>query len=274
MNNIVNDYINRSMFKNIVVLEQQKSNLVKFVENHGENVFKRSKSVFSNHIIYTTIPKMIKHEIITVYENVLMLSNVNPNTIDHFVLLYGDFAEKVWQEKLDACNNSLQGFQKRFGKELGKQKYNESIKKRAGANSLQWFIERYGKETGTQKFNEYSDRQRYTNSIEYYIEKYGPELGESLYYDRYPKPEYDLNVYAEYKKAVYSLSNKVYEMNKDVVNPNGYTRTRMGVEGGWQLDHIKPVNECFTEGISVEDASVVDNLRMLPWKDNLMRNFE
>lgn len=274
MNNIVDEYINRSMFKDIDIIEQQKLNLIKFVENHGENVFRRSKSEFSNHIIYTTIPKMIKHEVITVYENVLMLSRVKPNSFEHYELLYGKFAEHVWKEKLDTCNNSLSGFQKRFGKDVGLQKYNDFTNKKEGANTLKWYISRYGEDLGTQKFNEYSDRQRYTNSIEYYIEQYGPEVGEELYYNRYPKPDYDLNAYADYKKAVYSLSNKVYELNKHIINPDGHTRTRMGVEGGWQLDHIKPVNECFIDGVSVEDASVVENLRMLPWKDNLMRNFE
>jgi hypothetical protein len=46
-----------------------------------------------------------------------------------------------------------------------------------------------------------------------------------------------------------------------------------GVDGGWQLDHIKTVREAFDEGLSPEEVAHVDNLRMLPWKENLMRNY-
>ena len=70
------------------------------------------------------------------------------------------------------------------------------------------------------------------------------------------------------------MSQKVYEENIEIINPNNYPRTRMGVDGGWQLDHIKPVIDCFREGITIEEASNINNLRMLPWKDNLMRNFK
>jgi|TARA_R110000824_G_scaffold192370_1_gene374513 hypothetical protein len=34
------------------------------------------------------------------------------------------------------------------------------------------------------------------------------------------------------------------------------------------------IKECFEKGMSVEEASTLDNLRMLPWKTNLMRNFK
>lgn len=47
-----------------------------------------------------------------------------------------------------------------------------------------------------------------------------------------------------------------------------------GVDGGWQLDHIKSVKECFSEGWTVEQASDASNLRMLTWQENLMRNYE
>lgn len=37
--------------------------------------------------------------------------------------------------------------------------------------------------------------------------------------------------------------------------------------------HIITIKECFERGVSVEDASAVSNLRMLPWRDNLMRQY-
>lgn len=91
----------------------------------------------------------------------------------------------------------------------------------------------------------------------------------------YRKPRefsYDIEEYAGYKKAVYKHSNRTYKENIDVINPDGHERTRNGVKGGWQLDHIKPVVECFETGMSIEEASSVDNLRMLPWRENIKRN--
>ena len=58
-----------------------------------------------------------------------------------------------------------------------------------------------------------------------------------------------------------------------MINPNRYTRTLCGVDSGWQLDHIVPIKECFEKGLSIEEASAVTNLRMLPWKNNLMRQY-
>jgi len=80
--------------------------------------------------------------------------------------------------------------------------------------------------------------------------------------------------YTQYARKVHRLSQKVYEEHKDILNPNNHPRTLCGVEGGWQLDHIIPIKECFEKGLSEEEVASLDNLRMLPWKTNLMRNFE
>jgi hypothetical protein len=80
--------------------------------------------------------------------------------------------------------------------------------------------------------------------------------------------------YKKYSRQVHGLSQKVYEEYKNVINPNNYPRTLCGVEDGWQLDHITPIKECFEKGLTPQEASQVTNLRMLPWKDNLMRNFK
>jgi len=83
----------------------------------------------------------------------------------------------------------------------------------------------------------------------------------------------DTPEYKRYKNKVGNLTEKTYKENIDIINPNRYTRTIAGVENGWQLDHIKPVRECFDQGLSPEEASSLENLRMLPWKENLMRNY-
>jgi hypothetical protein len=79
--------------------------------------------------------------------------------------------------------------------------------------------------------------------------------------------------YKKYAGAVHRATRDIYKKHIDVINPNGYPRTLCGVSGGWQLDHITPIKECFEQGISVDEAAAVTNLRMLPWKDNLMRQY-
>lgn len=83
----------------------------------------------------------------------------------------------------------------------------------------------------------------------------------------------NISEYKRYSRLVHALSNVVYMENIDVINPNRYPRTLCGVEGGWQLDHIKSIKECFQNNITAEEASSLNNLRMLPWKDNLMRQY-
>ena len=80
--------------------------------------------------------------------------------------------------------------------------------------------------------------------------------------------------YKRYVRQVHGLSQKVYEQNINIINPERYPRTLCGVSGGWQLDHIIPIKECFEKGIAIEEAASITNLRMLPWKDNLMRQYK
>jgi len=84
----------------------------------------------------------------------------------------------------------------------------------------------------------------------------------------------NIKEYKRYANRVHRLTSKVYKENIDIINPQRHPRTICGVEGGWQLDHIIPIKECFERGLSAEEASSLDNLRMLPWKQNLMRNYE
>ncbi len=78
--------------------------------------------------------------------------------------------------------------------------------------------------------------------------------------------------YRRYRNNVARLTEWTYVEYMEVINPDKHPRTIAGVEGGWQLDHIKPVRECFDEGVPPEEAAHVSNLRMLPWRENLARN--
>lgn len=272
----VEKYINRKGIRQklqVIIDENILEALNEVVLHFGEDIFNRNKSIFSQQIIENTIPTMINNGIKDLKNNLLKMRSVKKNSLDHYKLIYGFNAEQIYEERTEKSLQTKDNFIKRHGKTQGNILWEEYSKKKSKQNTLEGFVERFGTELGREKFKQYSDRQSYTNSIGYYIEKYGEDHGEELYYQRYPAYEYSED-YKNYKNAVYRLSQKIYEDNKEKINPNNYPRTRMGVDGGWQLDHIKPVIECFREGMTIEEASDINNLRMLPWKENLMRNFE
>jgi hypothetical protein len=79
--------------------------------------------------------------------------------------------------------------------------------------------------------------------------------------------------YKKYAGKVHRLTQKIYEQYKDEINPDNLPRTLCGVEDGYQLDHIIPIKFGFENDIPREVLADKDNLRMLPWKENLIRNY-
>lgn len=79
----------------------------------------------------------------------------------------------------------------------------------------------------------------------------------------------NLPAYNRYARRVRILSDENYAKHADLLNPENHPRTLCGVEGGWQLDHIKSIKKCYNEGLCPEEAADVRNLQMIPWKDNL-----
>lgn len=49
-------------------------------------------------------------------------------------------------------------------------------------------------------------------------------------------------------------------------------RGRCGVDGAYQLDHIQSIDWGFRNGIPAEEIARFENLRMIPWKDNLLKS--
>jgi len=81
----------------------------------------------------------------------------------------------------------------------------------------------------------------------------------------------DTSEYKRYRNRVTKLSEQTYIKNKMLLNPNNYIRTKCGIEGGYQLDHKISVRECFDSGVTPEEASKLENLQILPWKQNLLK---
>jgi 5-methylcytosine-specific restriction endonuclease McrA len=77
----------------------------------------------------------------------------------------------------------------------------------------------------------------------------------------------------EYGRKVRVLSEKTYQENLSNLNPDNLPRTLCGIDGGYQLDHKISIKNGFVNNIPPERLSSVDNLQLLPWKDNRKKWF-
>ena len=82
------------------------------------------------------------------------------------------------------------------------------------------------------------------------------------------QPENEKTKYKEYRYLVDKLSEVNYVRNYDTINPEHKPRTKCGVEGGYQLDHIYPVYEGYVNNIPPEEIAKLENLRVIPWEEN------
>ncbi len=81
------------------------------------------------------------------------------------------------------------------------------------------------------------------------------------YVENYPKKQF-------YKREVWRLTYKQPIQTLE----NWDKRGRCGVEGAYQLDHIKSIDWGWKNNISAQEIARWDNLRMIPWKTNLLKS--
>ncbi len=81
----------------------------------------------------------------------------------------------------------------------------------------------------------------------------------------------DTPEYRRYANKVHRLTRHVYEANAHIINPHNHPRTLAGVPGGYHLDHKVSVRYGFDNGWPPEQLATVDNLQMLPWRDNVRK---
>ena len=81
-------------------------------------------------------------------------------------------------------------------------------------------------------------------------------------------PDNEKTKYKQYRYLVDKLSEVNYVRHYDIINPNHKPRTKCGIEGGYQLDHIYPVYEGYINNILPEEIAKVENLRIIPWEEN------
>jgi hypothetical protein len=268
---IISDYLTAKARTDILGLNfipssQQLVELRRVIEEFGEHSLSRSRNHkgLSKKTLEFVIPRFLKLNLDD-FVGRLKRAEILPskNCWEYFLITYGEEeASKLWNAKAKKCSRSIET--------VGEENWNKWIKGRSGSVLDRW-KRKYGDDEGTKRFNVYSSKLSKSKSLEGYIERYGELLGKQKYQERYNNV--NSAEYKTYARKVHRLSGKTYTENIDIINPNRYTRTLCGVEGGWQLDHIISIKECFIQGISPEKAAELDNLRMLPWKDNLMRNY-
>lgn len=80
--------------------------------------------------------------------------------------------------------------------------------------------------------------------------------------------------YRRYLEKVRNLSEANYAEHIDIINPNRHPRTLAGVPGGYQLDHKISAKLGFKNGTKPEEIASVENLQMLPWRENIMKGWK
>lgn len=268
---IVFDYLNAKARKdflgsNFVPTQQQLSELHSIVEKFGEHALSRSRNHkgLSKKTLEVVIPRFLKFNLDNFVDRLKRIEQLpSKNCWEYFLLAYGEKeATKFWTTKSKKCSRSVES--------MGQENWDKWVSKRSGSLLDRW-RKKYGEEEAKKRFDVYTASLSKSKSLEGYVERYGEILGKQKYQERYNNINSD--DYKTYARKVHRFSGKTYAENIDIINPNRYPRTLCGVDGGWQLDHIISIKECYRKGITPQEAANVSNLRMLPWKTNLMRNY-
>ena len=83
-------------------------------------------------------------------------------------------------------------------------------------------------------------------------------------------PNYNPNrsAFQRYRREVQTLTERNYKQFKPLINPESLPRTKMGVVGGYQLDHKISVKEGFERNLEPNLVASINNLQMLSWREN------
>jgi hypothetical protein len=77
--------------------------------------------------------------------------------------------------------------------------------------------------------------------------------------------------FRKYRNRVSVRTRRNYQLHESKINPKGLKIGKCGVEGAHQIDHIITVRQGFEQGLPVEVISAVDNLRVIPWLENVQK---
>ena len=87
--------------------------------------------------------------------------------------------------------------------------------------------------------------------------------------EKHPRYNKQRKEYSRFAGQVHHLSSK---QPLHLLENNDKPRGINGVVGAYQLDHITPISKAFEMGWSVEQTANINNLRFIPWEENLKKS--
>lgn len=78
--------------------------------------------------------------------------------------------------------------------------------------------------------------------------------------------------FRRYQFKVYRRTKETYFKYKSEINPNNLPRILAGKGEGYHLDHIASIYQCFKHDVPAELCAHKDNLRLIPWHDNVTKH--
>lgn len=143
------------------------------------------------------------------------------------------------------------------------QKRISEFQKRASPRSLDyWLCLGHSQEEAERKVSSYQDN----NSLKALMKKFNCDLSEAMDICKGEREDEEMRMlYLFYMYRVRQLTERIYKSFKDKIDPDNLR----GRE--YHLDHIKPIIQCFDEGLSIKEAASINNLQILPYIDNLTK---
>jgi uncharacterized Zn finger protein (UPF0148 family) len=77
--------------------------------------------------------------------------------------------------------------------------------------------------------------------------------------------------FKKYRNRVATRTKKNYQLYESIINPNNLKLGKCGIDGANQIDHIITVRQGFEQGIPVEVIAAAENLRVIPWLENVQK---
>lgn len=127
------------------------------------------------------------------------------------------------------------------------------------------YLKRRDKALGGMSLTEYRDRFRQEWKIKRKVTRVSKGLD---------LPDVARTAFQLYKRRVERLTVTTYKRNQRKINPLNLTRKPAGSKDGYHLDHIISIKMGFLNNIPVEVIASVDNLQMLPWRDNVRKGWK
>lgn len=140
----------------------------------------------------------------------------------------------------------------------------ETSRKRRSKITKQFYLTEYGKLIAKKTGQKHSEHLKSRTDLHKIFTSNLPRM----YGENHPNFNPNKNEFEIYSREVRVITERTYKENINLINPNELRRTVCGIKDGYQLDHIVSVKFGFDNNISPEIIGGLENIQMLPWKEN------